>query len=112
MFVVFFVSKSYLSEAMGCDSGAPRERSTIVKKTIREYLDMTSRSRRVRPPVRTDAGGGGRESDVSSSGEEYVIAEVKFSISSNSLVSVVNHMAVRTFGDKKQEKRVFLSTKF
>ena len=34
--------------------------------------------------VRTDARGGGRESEVSPSGEEYVIAEVKFSISSNS----------------------------
>ena len=39
---------------------------------------------------------------------------MKFSISSNSLVSVVNHMAARSFGDKKkqQEKRVLLSTKF
>ena len=55
----------------------------------------------VRPPVRTDAGGGGRESDVSPSGKEYVIAEVKFSISSNSLVSAVNHMAARTFREKK-----------
>ena len=68
----------------------------------------------VRPPVRTDAGGGGRELDVSPSGKEYVIAEVKFSISSNSLVSAVNHMAARTFREKKKQqrqKRVFLSTK-
>ena len=55
----------------------------------------------VRPPVRTDAGGGDRESDFSPSGKEYVIAEVKFSISSNSLVSAVNHMAARTFRGKK-----------
>ena len=34
----------------------------------------------VRSPVRTDAGGGGRESEVSPSGEEYAIAEVKFCI--------------------------------
>ena len=61
--------------------------------------------RRVRPPVRTDAGGEERESDISPSGEEYVIVEVKFSISSNSLVSVVNHMAARGFGDKKNNKK-------
>ena len=64
----------------------------------------------VRSPVRTDAGGGGRESEVSPSGEEYVIAEVKFCISSTSFVSEVNHMSVRTFREKK--KRTFLSTKF
>ena len=46
----------------------------------------------VRPPVRKDAGGGGGESEVSSSGEEYVIAEVPgFCIPSTSLVSAVNH---------------------
>ena len=43
------------------------------------------------------------------------MAKVKFSISSNSLVSVVNHMAARSFQEKKKtkkKKRVFLSTKF
>ena len=106
VFFIFFVSKGYRSEAIGyVIAELPRERSTMAKKI---WL-----WRRVRPPVRTDAGGEERESDVSPSGEEYVIAEVKFSISSNSLVSVVNHMAARSFGDKKkQEKRVFLSTKF
>ena len=39
---------------------------------------------------------GGRESEVSLSGEEYVIAEVKFCISSTSLVSEVNHTAAQT----------------
>ena len=43
----------------------------------------------VRPPVHTDAEGGRRESEVSLSGEEYVIAEVKFCISSIPLVSAV-----------------------
>ena len=33
------------------------------------------------------------------------MAEVKFSISSNSLVSVANHMAARPFGDKKKTKQ-------
>ena len=61
--------------------------------------------RRVRPPVRTDAGGAERESDVSPSWEEYVIAEVKFTISSNSLVSLVNHVAARSFGDKKKNNK-------
>ena len=51
-------------------------------------------------------------SDVSPSGEEYVIAEVKFSISTNSLVSAVNHKAAWTFGEKKKKTRLFLSTKF
>ena len=64
----------------------------------------------VRSPVRTDAGGGGRESEVSPSGEEYLIAEVKFCVSSTSFVSEVNHMTVRTFREKK--KRILLSTKF
>ena len=49
----------------------------------------------VRPPVRTDAGREGRESEVSPSGEEYVIAEVKFCVPSTSLVSVENHIATR-----------------
>ena len=53
-------------------------------------------------PSVQELGGGGRESDVSPSGEEYVIAKVKFSISSNSLVSAVNHMAGRSFQEKKQ----------
>ena len=59
----------------------------------------------VRTPVRTEAGGGGRESQVGPLGEEYVIAEVKFCIPSTSLVSVVNHMATRsrTFRGKKTE---------
>ena len=66
------------------------------------------------PRFRTAAEGGGRESEVSPSGREYVIAEMKFSISSTSLVSAVNYMAARTFrGNKKQQKnRVFLSSKF
>ena len=48
----------------------------------------------VRAPVRIDAGGGGRESEVSPSGEEHVTAEVKFCIPNTSLVSEVNHMAI------------------
>ena len=66
------------------------------------------------PSVQT-LGVGERESDVSPSGEEYFIAEVKFPISSISLVSAVNRMAARTFREKRnhqQQKRVFLSTKF
>ena len=55
------------------------------------------------PSVQT-LGEGGSESDVSPSGEEYVIAEVQFSISSNSLVSAVNHMAARTLRAKKKNK--------
>ena len=46
----------------------------------------------------------------SPSGEEYVLAEVKFFISSTSLVSAVNHMVARAFKGKKN--RVFVSTKF
>ena len=45
--------------------------------------------------------GRGKQAEVSPSGKEHVIAEVKFSISSNSLVSAVNHMAARTFRGKK-----------
>ena len=56
---------------------------------------------RVRSPVRTDAGRGGKESDVGPSGEGYVIAE---------FISAVNRMTARTFRESK--KRVFLSTKF
>ena len=59
----------------------------------------------VRPLVRTDAMGEGRESNVSPSGEEYVIAEVKFSISRSSLVSAVNHKAARTFREKKTKRQ-------
>ena len=59
----------------------------------------------IRPPVRTDPGDGGRESDVIRRGKEYVIAEVKFCISSNLLVSTVNHMAARTFGEEKKKKK-------
>ena len=33
------------------------------------------------------------------------MAKVKFSISSNSLVSVVNHMAARSFQEKKKNKK-------
>ena len=61
------------------------------------------------PSVQT-LGEGGKESEVSPWVEEYVIAEVKFCISSTSFVSKVNHMTVRTFREKK--KRIFLSTKF
>ena len=39
-------------------------------------------------------------------GEEYVIAEVKFFFSSNSLVSSVNHMAARAFRGKKETKKI------
>ena len=43
----------------------------------------------------TDSGGGGRESGVSTLGEEYVIAELKFCILSTPIVSAVNHMTTR-----------------
>ena len=33
------------------------------------------------------------------------MAKVKFSISSNSLVSVVNHMAARSFQEKKKKQK-------
>ena len=59
------------------------------------------------PSVQT-LGEGGRESDVSLSGEEYVIAEVKFSISSNSLVSAVNgHPDFREKKNNKYNKSFF-----
>ena len=37
-------------------------------------------------------------------GEEYVTAEVKFFISSTSLVSAVNRPAVRAFREKKKKR--------
>ena len=99
-------------------SGAPRarQRSLIAEKILssihpRKFDYDVS----VRPPVRTDAGRGGRKSEVSPSGEEYVIAEEKFCIPSTSLVSVVNHIATRPglLEEKtKQKNRIFLSTKF
>ena len=52
---------------------------------------------------RTDSEGGGRESEISPSREEDVKAELKFRISSTPLVSAVNHMAARTFREKKQQ---------
>ena len=61
----------------------------------------------VRPPICTDAGEGGRESEVSPSGEEHVIAEVKFCISNTSLVSAVNQMH-RLFS-REREKKTSLS---
>ena len=61
----------------------------------------------VRSPVRTDAGGGGRRSEVNLSGKECVIAEVKFSISRTSFVSVVNHMAARTFREREKKNESF-----
>ena len=68
------------------------------------------------PSVQTLGEGEGSQKEVRGSpgkevrGKEYVIAEVKFCISSTSFVSEVNHMTVRTFREKN--KRVFLSTKF
>ena len=45
-----------------------------------------------------------------------IIAEVKFSISRNPLVSAINHMALRTFREKKKThthtKRVFFPLNF
>ena len=40
-------------------------------------------------------------------GEEYVTAEVKFFISSTSLVSAVNRPAVRAFREKKKRNESF-----
>ena len=81
--------------------GAPRARSPIAKKI---WLSIHQRkfayNVSVRLPVCTDAEGGGSKSDVSPSGEEYVIAEVKFCISSTSLVSAVN-LAARTLREEK-----------
>ena len=50
--------------------------------------------------------GRGKEADVSPSwlGGGYVIAGVKFCISSYSLVSAVNRMAARTLREKKKKK--------
>ena len=55
------------------------------------------------PPATYDARLGERESGVNPSGEDYVIAEVKFCISSTSFVSAVNYMAARTFREKRNE---------
>ena len=50
--------------------------------------------------------GEGRESEVSPSGEEYVIAEAKFCIPRTSLVSAVNPMVTRPrlLEEKKKKK--------
>ena len=96
-------------------SGAPRarQRSLMAKKILSSiHPRKFGYDVRVRTPVRTDAGGGGRESQVSPLGEEYVIAEVKFCIPSTSLVSVVNHTATRLGLLEEKKNRVFLSTKF
>ena len=50
----------------------------------------------------------GEGEGVSPSGEEYVIGEVKFCISSIPLVSALNHMAALIF----REKKTSLSTHF
>ena len=42
---------------------------------------------------------------VSPPGEEYVLAEVKFLISSTSLVSAVNHMAARALEGKENNNK-------
>ena len=87
-------------------SGAPR--SLIAKKILSSILPIKfGYDVSVRTPVRTEAGGGGRESQVGPLGEEYVIAEVKFCIPSTSLVSVVNHMATRP--GLLEEKKLSLS---
>ena len=86
------------------NSGAPRAREVSASGApqLRKF-GKSIHSRKfgydvsVRPPVRTDAGRGGRESEVSPSGEGDVIAEVKFCISRTSLVSAVNHMAAPGF---------------
>ena len=44
---------------------------------------------------------------VTLSGKEYVIAEVKFFISSTSLVSAVNHMAAQAFREEKKTESFF-----
>ena len=92
MIIIIIIAELYAREA---------------RLSIQENLVMTSAYDL--PSVQT-LGEGGRESEVNPSGKEYVIAEVKFCISSTSFVSEVNHMTVRTFREKK--KRVFLSTKF
>ena len=91
-------------------SGAPRarQRSLIAKKILSSILPRKfGYDVSVRTPVRTEAGEGGRESQVGPLGEEYVIAEVKFCIPSTSLVSVVNHMATRP--GLLEEKKLSLS---
>ena len=92
MIIIIIIAELYAREA---------------RLSIQENLVMTSAYDL--PSVQT-LGEGERESEVNPSGEECVIAEVKFCISSTSFVSEVNHMTVRTFREKK--KRVFLSTKF
>ena len=56
-------------------------------------------------------GGGGGESCVSPSGEEYVIAEVKFCIASTPLVLTENQMVARTPSEteKNNNKKTGLS---
>ena len=103
-------------------SGAPGagEQNPIAKKCgnlsiIRENLVMTSVYDRTLTVQTLGKGEGSQESGVSPSGEEYVIAEVKFCASSTPLNSAVNHMAARTFREKKKDKkkpRIFGSTKF
>ena len=60
--------------------------------------------------------GRGKEADVSPSwlggGGVYVIAEVKFCISSYSLVSAVNRMAARTYREKKKKNESFFPLNF
>ena len=48
-----------------------------------------------------------KESEVSSSGEEYVLAEVKFGILSTPLVLMVNHVTTRTFRETKKKNKSF-----
>ena len=68
----------------------------------------------VHPHVRTDAGVGEGSRKSAFWGEEYVIAEMKFCISSTPLVSAVKHMAARTFKGKIKitEKESFFSLNF
>ena len=91
-----------------------REQSRIAKKIWYSiYPRKIGHDISVLPNAdRADSGGGGRESGVSPSGEEYVIAEVKVYISSTPLVSAVNHMAAQTFREEKtnNKKRIVLST--
>ena len=79
-----------------------REQSRIANLVIRKIGHDVS----VRPIAdRTDSGGGGRESGVSPSGEEYVVAEVKVCISSTPLVSAVNHMAAQAIREEKTNNK-------
>ena len=101
---IFFNNDDDNNNNTNNNSGAPRARGTSIHP--RKFGNDVS----VRSPVRTDVGGGGEGVRSQPIGEEYVIAEVKFCISSTSFVSEVNHMTVRLFREKKE--RVFLSTKF